>query len=179
MSTSFSSLPIVSLSVLSDFGPKPEELEALSARLDQAFSTTGFAYLTDLPLTSTHDDVFRLCDDFFGLPIEEKMKLAKKTFVKDNQNTYRGYGANSCLKSFADFIIDTFQHRPGMTASKKDSNSEIPPAVRYPPSPIQNLTSPSPTSSPPPLYCSALTAGLFIFNFNILRLAFSPFSLPL
>jgi isopenicillin N synthase-like dioxygenase len=93
MSTAFSSLPIVSLSVLSSPSPKPEELVALSARLNEVFSTTGFAYLTDLPLTYTHEDVFGLCDQFFGEhgpSTEEKMKLAKKTFVKENVNTYRG-----------------------------------------------------------------------------------------
>jgi isopenicillin N synthase-like dioxygenase len=93
MSTSFSSLPTVSLSALSASNPKSEDLAALSARLDEVFSTTGFAYLTDLPLTYTHEDVFSLCDDFFGpsgLDMEEKMKLAKKTFVKTNRNTYRG-----------------------------------------------------------------------------------------
>ena len=55
---------------------------------------TGFAYLTDLPLTYTHDDVFGVCDEFFGyngLTMDEKMKLAKKTFVPTNKNTYRGY----------------------------------------------------------------------------------------
>jgi hypothetical protein len=94
MSTSFSSLPTVSLSALSSSSPSLEELAALSSRLNEVFSTTGFAYLTDLPLTYTHDDVFGLCDDFFGqngLSEEEKMKLAKKTFVKQNKNTYRGY----------------------------------------------------------------------------------------
>ena len=93
MSTSFSSLPIISLAALSSSSPRPEALSALSTRLDEVFSTTGFAYLIDLPLTYTHEDVFSLCDDFFGdegLSIEEKMKLAKKTFVKANVNTYRG-----------------------------------------------------------------------------------------
>jgi isopenicillin N synthase-like dioxygenase len=92
MSTSFSQLPIVSLAALSISSPKQEELVALAARLDQVFSTTGFAYLTDLPLTFSHNDVFSLCDEFFtGLSMREKMQLAKKTFVNDNANTYRGY----------------------------------------------------------------------------------------
>jgi len=94
MSISFSSLPIVSLSALSSSSLNPQELAVLSDRLDEVFSTTGFAYLTDLPLTYTHDDVFGLCEEFFGpngLPVEEKMKLAKKTFVSNNTNTYRGY----------------------------------------------------------------------------------------
>lgn len=93
MSTSFSSLPIVSLATLKSSYTSSEELIALSARLDEVFSTTGFAYLTDLPLTFTHDDVFGLCEDFFGqngLSEEEKMNLAKKTFAKNNKNTYRG-----------------------------------------------------------------------------------------
>ena|SRR6187402_1705428 len=98
MSTTFSSLPIVSLSALSSSSPTPEDLSALSSRLDEVFSTTGFAYLTDLPLTYTHDDVFGLCDEFFGangVSTEEKMKLAKRTFVKTNKNTYRGYSEGS------------------------------------------------------------------------------------
>ncbi|CZT03822.1 uncharacterized protein RCO7_07555 [Rhynchosporium graminicola] len=94
MSTSFSSLPIVSLAALKSFSPSPDDLKALASQLNEVFSTTGFAYLTDLPLTYTHDDVFRLCDEFFGpngLSMDEKMKLAKKTFVPTNCNTYRGY----------------------------------------------------------------------------------------
>lgn len=97
MSTSFSSLPIISLSALSSASPKPEELAALSSHLNEVFSTTGFAYLTDLPLTHTHDDVFGICDEFFGseLSMNEKMKLAKKSFVPTNKNTYRGYEQNT------------------------------------------------------------------------------------
>lgn len=94
MSVAFSSLPIISLSVLASPSPSKDELIALSNRLDEVFSTTGFAYVTDLPLTYTHDDVFGICDEFFGeggLSMEEKMKLAKKTFVKKNNNTYRGF----------------------------------------------------------------------------------------
>ncbi|KAG0649180.1 putative 2-oxoglutarate-dependent dioxygenase [Hyphodiscus hymeniophilus] len=108
MSTSFSSLPIVSLSTLSSSSSSLDALEALSLRLDEVFSTTGFAYLTDLPLTYSHDDVFGLCDDFFGhngLSEESKMKLAKKSFVKNNKNTYRGYfppqaGADNLKEGF-------------------------------------------------------------------------------
>ncbi|KAH6716810.1 putative iron/ascorbate oxidoreductase [Leptodontidium sp. MPI-SDFR-AT-0119] len=94
MSTSFSSLPIVSLAALSSSCSQPEDLETLVSRLNEVFSTTGFAYLTDLPLTYTHDDVFGVCNEFFGpnaLSMDEKMKLAKKTFVPTNKNTYRGY----------------------------------------------------------------------------------------
>ncbi|CZR62522.1 uncharacterized protein PAC_12419 [Phialocephala subalpina] len=108
MSTSFSSLPVVSLSALSSSSPKPDELAALSARLDEVFSTTGFVYLTDLPLTFNHEDVFGLCDEFFGangLSLDQKMTLAKKTFVKTNKNTYRGYfptqpGADNLKEGF-------------------------------------------------------------------------------
>lgn len=94
MSTSFSSLPIVSLSTLSSPEQNEGQLLELSTRLDEVFSTTGFAYLTDLPLTYSHDDVFGICDSFFGangVSGKDKMQIAKKTFVKGNKNTYRGY----------------------------------------------------------------------------------------
>jgi isopenicillin N synthase-like dioxygenase len=100
MSTSFSSLPIVSLSALSSSTPSVEALNELSSHLDEVFSTTGFAYLTDLPLTYSHYDVFSICDDFFGqngLSENQKMKLAKKTFVKNNKNTYRGLVSRDVL----------------------------------------------------------------------------------
>jgi hypothetical protein len=56
-----------------------------------------FAYLTDLPLTYTREGVFGLWDGFFGskgIPMEGKMKLAKKTFVKTNANTCRGQSSS-------------------------------------------------------------------------------------
>jgi isopenicillin N synthase-like dioxygenase len=93
MSTSFSSLPIISLSALSKTLSDEAELLKLAAELDNVFSTTGFAYLTDLPLNYTHEDVFGICEEVFGvngISVEEKMKLAKKTFVPENKNTYRG-----------------------------------------------------------------------------------------
>lgn len=91
MTTSFSSLPIIDLSILSNPSPSPASLQHLSDQLYNVFSTTGFAYLTNLPLNFTHDDIFTLSRDFFRLRGAEKAKLAKKTFVPGNRNTYRGY----------------------------------------------------------------------------------------
>lgn len=91
MTTSFSSLPIVDLSVLSFKNPSPETLQALSEELHDVFATTGFAYLVNAPLTFSHEDVFGLASDFFQLSTAEKMRLAKKTFARSNKNTYRGY----------------------------------------------------------------------------------------
>jgi isopenicillin N synthase-like dioxygenase len=108
MTTSFSSLPMISLAVLSNPNPGQDELAALSSHLDETFRTTGFAYLKDIPLTYGHEDVFNLCDDFFGsggVSEEEKARLAKKTFVASNKNTYRGYfppqvGADNLKEGF-------------------------------------------------------------------------------
>lgn len=91
MTTSFSTLPLISLAALSSPSPSPSDLQTLASQLDAVFSTTGFAYLTDLPLTCTHKDVFGLCEEFFSLEMEQKMSVAKKTFVASNNNTYRGY----------------------------------------------------------------------------------------
>ncbi|KAH6666301.1 putative iron/ascorbate oxidoreductase [Halenospora varia] len=121
MSTSFSTLPIVSLSALSS-PSTTEDLLELSSSLDRVFATTGFAYLTDLPLTYTHDDIFRICEDFFGPdgpPLKEKLTLAKKTFVKTNKNTYRGYfppqpGADNLKEGFE---LGTPSTRPNTSSS--------------------------------------------------------------
>ena len=67
-----------------------EELQQLSDQLHEVFATVGFAYLVNVPLSYDHDDVFRMAGDFFGLPEEVKMRVAKKTFRKTNKNTYRG-----------------------------------------------------------------------------------------
>ncbi|KAI0154785.1 Clavaminate synthase-like protein [Xylariaceae sp. FL1272] len=92
MTTSFSSLPIVDLSALQDESPlSSSEQQRLSKQLYDVFATTGFAYLVTAPLSFTHDEVFGLAKQFFGLPLEEKMTLAKKTFESQNKNTYRGY----------------------------------------------------------------------------------------
>lgn len=91
MTTDFSSLPVV------DVGPlalptkaSDKDLTALSKRLYDVFSTTGFAYLVNLPLSFNHAEVFKMSRDFFALPEEEKMALAKRSFRRDHPNTYRG-----------------------------------------------------------------------------------------
>lgn len=91
MTTSFSSLPIIDLKVLSSPSPDPSDLLILSKELYNVFATTGFAYLINAPLSFKHEDVFHLASDFFSLPEDEKLKLAKQTFSKTNKNTYRGY----------------------------------------------------------------------------------------
>lgn len=91
MTTTFSSLPIVDVSPLKNPNPSTEDLKSLSQRLYDVFATTGFAYLVNTPLSFNHADVFGLTESFFALPDEEKMKLAKRSFRKENNNTYRGY----------------------------------------------------------------------------------------
>lgn len=91
MSTTFSSLPIVDLAPLQNpSGPSVSDRLALSAKLYNVFATTGFAYLVNAPLSFKHADVFGLALEFFNLPLEAKMKLAKETFKPENGNTYRG-----------------------------------------------------------------------------------------
>lgn len=90
MTTSFTSLPIVDLSPLASDSASEEELQNLSTKLHEAFSTVGFAYLVNAPLSFKHEDVFDIAKDFFSLPEEVKMGVAKKTFRRANKNTYRG-----------------------------------------------------------------------------------------
>ena len=85
------SLPIIDLSPLSSPAPSRATLSSLSSTLSTAFSTTGFAYLTNAPLSFTDNEVFDLAHQFFSLPNESKMGVARKTFRPHNANTYRGY----------------------------------------------------------------------------------------
>ena len=93
MTTSFTSLPIINLGPLAtaDFSAPTPEILSLASQLHDVFATSGFAYLTNFPLSFSHDDVFALSKQLFGLQVEEKMRMAKKTFVKENENTYRGW----------------------------------------------------------------------------------------
>ncbi|KXT00438.1 hypothetical protein AC578_1929 [Pseudocercospora eumusae] len=91
MATSFSSLPIVDLAVLSVKEPSSADLLRLGRNLHDVFATTGFAYLINAPLSFTHDQVFGLAKAFFSMDEATKMQLAKKTFIPANANTYRGY----------------------------------------------------------------------------------------
>jgi isopenicillin N synthase-like dioxygenase len=122
MTTSFSSLPIIDLQSLSSSSPTPSDLLTLSKTLHNAFATTGFAYLINAPLTFSHNQVFQLASDFFSLPEAEKTHLAKQTFVKSNQNTYRGYfppqpGQQDNLKE--GFEIGPAEPLPQLQQSKK------------------------------------------------------------
>lgn len=122
MTTSFSSLPIIDLTSLSSASPSQDDLINLSKELYSVFATTGFAYLTNVPLSFTHDDVFKLGADFFSMDQAQKMQLAKKTFVKGNRNTYRGYfptqpGQQDNLKE--GFELGSSTTRPSPLAAKQ------------------------------------------------------------
>jgi isopenicillin N synthase-like dioxygenase len=116
MATSFTSLPIIDLSPLKESDPfqsRPSpEIVSLAKQLHDAFATSGFAYLSNLPLSYTHEDVFGLSKRFFSLPDHEKMRLAKHTFVKENDNTYRGYTATTSTDPFTSSDTDTNQILP-------------------------------------------------------------------
>ncbi|KAF2009479.1 putative isopenicillin N synthetase [Aaosphaeria arxii CBS 175.79] len=91
MATSFTSLPIIDVSALATPQLAGADRDALSAQLYDVFSTTGFAYLVNAPLSFDEEELFALAKRFFVLPLERKMKLAKKSFVPTHANTYRGY----------------------------------------------------------------------------------------
>ncbi len=83
-------LPIIDLTSLKVLQPSSHDLAVLSKQLGDVFETVGFAYLVNAPLNFGHGHVFGMAEEFFGMPKEEKLKLAKKCFRKENENTYRG-----------------------------------------------------------------------------------------
>jgi isopenicillin N synthase-like dioxygenase len=90
MSTSFSSLPIIDVEALRAPHVAPRDADKLSKQLYDVFTTTGFAYLLNAPLSFDHDEIFGLAREFFAIPMDQKMLLAKKTFRPSHCNTYRG-----------------------------------------------------------------------------------------
>ncbi|KAK5996753.1 putative 2-oxoglutarate-dependent dioxygenase DIN11 [Cladobotryum mycophilum] len=118
MTTSFTTLPIVDLAPLSSDCASEEELRALSSKLHEVFATVGFAYLINVPLSFNHDDVFGIAREFFTLPEEVKMGVAKRTFQRSNKNTYRGY----------------FPAQPGVDLQNLKAGFELGPSHRLPPS---------------------------------------------
>ncbi|KAF2659842.1 oxidoreductase [Lophiostoma macrostomum CBS 122681] len=91
MATTFSSLPIIDLSPLHTAQLAENEIATLSKQFGEVFSTTGFAYLVNPPLSFDHEEMFAVAREFFALPTGQKMQLAKRSFRPTNENTYRGY----------------------------------------------------------------------------------------
>jgi isopenicillin N synthase-like dioxygenase len=91
MSTAFDSLPIIDLAPLRDPQVSPETLKELAATVRHTFETVGFAYMVNHNVNLNHKELFNTAREFFSLPQEEKLHLAKKSFVPLNNNTYRGY----------------------------------------------------------------------------------------
>lgn len=83
-------LPVVDLSPFSLPHVDHASINMLAAELGKALETEGFAYLVNVPLTFSHDQVFALAKGFFRIPQAEKLRLAKRTFERNNKNTYRG-----------------------------------------------------------------------------------------
>jgi isopenicillin N synthase-like dioxygenase len=91
MATSFSSLPVVDVGAMKAPCLSSADVDTLSKQLYDVFSTTGFAYLVNVPLSFNHADIFGLAKEFFDIPMYQKMLLAKRSFRPNNRNTYRGY----------------------------------------------------------------------------------------
>lgn len=127
MSTKFSSLPIVDLGALKPVGNAPVEsshITKLSHQLYDVFSTTGFAYLINAPLTFDHEDIFSINKEFFGLSEEEKTRIAKKAFNPSNSNTYRGYFPTQPL-SASDNLKEGFEQGPSKPLPISRSSEKI------------------------------------------------------
>ncbi|OJD12121.1 hypothetical protein ACJ73_09406 [Blastomyces percursus] len=144
MATTFSALPIVDLSPLkSSHELGAEQQKDLAIQLYNVFATTGFAYLVNHPLSFDHQALFDVSRDFFALPTEEKMKLAKRSFRKEHRNTYRGsvdalgVERSQVLNSFARY----FPTQPDLASDNLKEGFEIGPQKSTPQAPASNGTS--------------------------------------
>ena len=136
MATSFTSLPVIDLSPLKqpdvDLASPSPGILSLANELNDVFATSGFAYLANLPLSFSHDDIFELSKQFFSIPEQEKLKLAKKTFVKKNENTYRGYFPTQPGKA-NDNLKEGFEIGSGKVKTSKTSSRNPGPFNMYEP----------------------------------------------
>ncbi|KLJ12516.1 hypothetical protein EMPG_12453 [Blastomyces silverae] len=133
MATTFSTLPIVDLSPLkSSHELGAEQQKDLASQLYNVFATTGFAYLVNHPLSFDHQALFDISRGFFALPTEEKMKLAKRSFRKEHQNTYRGY----------------FPTQPDLASDNLKEGFEIGPQKSIPQTPASNNSTSNATHLP-------------------------------
>ena len=62
----------------------------LAHELVHGLKNIGFLYIDNVQGID-FDKLFRICKWFFGLPMETKMKLSRKTWNPENNNVYRGY----------------------------------------------------------------------------------------
>ncbi|RAK95969.1 isopenicillin N synthase family dioxygenase [Aspergillus ibericus CBS 121593] len=122
MATTFASLPIIDVSSLQD--QPPQELPELSQRLYHVFTTTGFAYLVNHPLSFNHDELFAMAREFFSLALEEKMQLGKTSFRPQNSNAYRGYFPTQPLEG-SDNLKEGFEIGPPSTSRTSTSSHQI------------------------------------------------------
>ncbi|KAL8872659.1 MAG: hypothetical protein Q9174_001748 [Haloplaca sp. 1 TL-2023] len=84
-------LPVIDLSSLSSPNVDPTGNTVIAEQLGKAFENEGFAYLINVPLSFSHKKIFDQASQFFQLPEAEKLRLAKRTFERNNLNTYRGF----------------------------------------------------------------------------------------
>lgn len=127
MTTSFSSLPIVDLSPLKRAGGtllRSEDATKLSHQLYDVFATTGFAYLVNSPLSFSHEDVFSIGREFFGMPDSAKFEIAKKTFNPANANTYHGYFPAQPLSAL-DNLKEGFEQGPSKPLPPSSASEKI------------------------------------------------------
>ncbi|XP_076079052.1 isopenicillin N synthase-like [Mytilus galloprovincialis] len=62
----------------------------LAKEVVHALENIGFLYIDNVKGID-FDKLFKICQWFFGLPIETKMDLTRKNFKSENHNLYRGY----------------------------------------------------------------------------------------
>lgn len=105
--------------------------DAAAEKLGLAMSEVGFIYLVNIPGFKP-DELYQASAWFFGLPLESKMKLAKKDFKKENKNSFRGYfplipGGHSYKEVFE--IGQFFSSDPLSTPAVKEDGSR--PMMRH------------------------------------------------
>ena len=59
--------------------------EVLAAKITEVMGDLGFLYLENIP--GFNEDELRWCVDFFyGLPLEKRMQIGRKTYRSENKN---------------------------------------------------------------------------------------------
>lgn len=84
-------IPKINISELMKNGLSSKRSNKIIKKIETACLGSGFFEIEGHGLKSEVNSILKVCQNFFNLPLNKKLKLATKKWNKKNSNIYRGY----------------------------------------------------------------------------------------